>query len=284
MAISVNTNVGSLTAQRAAASVNSSMETSMERLASGKRINAAKDDAAGVAIASRLTAEVRGTNQAIRNALDAQAFIDTAEGAHEEIVNLLQRMREVGVQAANDTNNSADRAALQAELVSLSAEIGRIAKVSTWAGKSLAMSNGASFKFQIGSQTASTSDATKFVNTISVTIGGIAVTKLSVNTAKILTTTVTNALGTVAKIDRAIATVNTQRAKLGSYSNRLESTVSNLSNISTNLSAGLGRVQDADFASETTNLARSQILQQAAMAMLAQANASKQGVLTLLQR
>ncbi|MGA1635570.1 MAG: flagellin FliC, partial [Gemmobacter sp.] len=113
MGISVNTNVGSLTAQRAANSVNASMETSMERLASGKRINAAKDDAAGVAIASRLTSEVRGTNQAIRNALDAQAMIDTAEGAHEEIVNLLQRMREVAVQAANDTNGTADRNALR---------------------------------------------------------------------------------------------------------------------------------------------------------------------------
>jgi flagellin len=279
MAISVNTNVGSLTAQRAASAVNASMETSMERLASGKRINAAKDDAAGVAIASRLTSEVRGTNQAIRNALDGQALIDTAEGAHEEIVNLLQRMREVAVQGANDTNSTADRTALKNELDSLSAEISRIAAVTTWAGQSLGMSNGTSFKFQIGSQTTA-------ANQITVTIGKMAATVLSVNVAKLLVASqgANGAIGTINKIDAAIATVNTQRAKLGSYSNRLESTVSNLSNISTNLAAGLGRVQDADFAAETTNLAKTQILQQASMAMLAQANASKQGVLSLLQR
>jgi len=277
MAISVNTNVGSLTAQRAASSVNASMETSMERLASGKRINAAKDDAAGVAIASRLTSEVRGTNQAIRNALDGQALIDTAEGAHEEIVNLLERMREVAVQGANDTNSTADRTALKNELDSLSAEISRIAAVTTWAGQSLGMSNGTSFKFQIGSQTTA-------ANQITVTIGKMAATVLSVNATKLLVATQGAATGTITKIDAAIATVNTQRAKLGSYSNRLESTVSNLSNISTNLAAGLGRVEDADFAAETTNLAKTQILQQASMAMLAQANASKQGVLSLMQR
>jgi flagellin len=277
MAISVNTNVGSLTAQRAASAVNTSMETSMERLSSGKRINAAKDDAAGVAIASRLTSEVRGTNQAIRNALDGQALIDTAEGAHEEIVNLLQRMREVAVQGANDTNSTADRTALKNELNSLSSEIKRIASVTTWAGQSLGMSNGTSFKFQIGSQTTA-------ANQITVTIGKMAVTVLSVDAAKLLVASQADATGTITLIDAAIATVNTQRAKLGSYSNRLESTVSNLSNISTNLAAGLGRVQDADFAAETTNLAKTQILQQASMAMLAQANASKQGVLSLLQR
>lgn len=277
MGISVNTNVGSLTAQRAASAVNASMETSMERLASGKRINAAKDDAAGVAIAARLTAEVRGTNQAIRNALDAQALIDTAEGAHDEIVNLLQRMREVAVQAANDTNGTADRNALRTELHSLSAEISRIAAVTTWAGTSLGMSNGGTFKFQIGSQTTS-------ANQITVSIAKMAATILSVNTAKLTVTTQANATGTITKIDAAIATVNTARAKLGSTSNRLESTVSNLTNVATNLAAGLGRVQDADFSVETTNLARTQILQQASMAMLAQANASKQGILSLLQR
>jgi len=277
MGISVNTNVGSLTAQRAANSVNASMETSMERLASGKRINAAKDDAAGVAIASRLTSEVRGTNQAIRNALDSQAMIDTAEGAHEEIVNLLQRMREVAVQAANDTNGTADRNALRTELHSLSSEISRIAAVSTWAGTNLGMSNGATFKYQIGSQTTA-------ANQITVSISKMAATILSVQASKLTVTSQGNAKGTIDKIDVAIATVNTARAKLGSTSNRLESTVSNLSNISTNLAAGLGRVQDADFATETTNLARTQILQQASMAMLAQANASKQGVLSLLQR
>ena len=277
MAISVNTNVGSLTAQRAASSVNSSMETSMERLSSGKRINAAKDDAAGVAIASRLTAEVRGTNQAIRNALDGQALIDTAEGAHEEIVNLLQRMREVSVQGANGTNNAADKTSLVQELTALAEEIDRIAKVTTWAGTAIGMAATATHKFQIGSQTTAN-------NQISATVKTMTAAALCMVTANLKVTTMTNALTAIGKIDTAISTVNTQRAKLGSYSNRLDSAVTNLTNISTNLAAGLGRVQDADFATETTNLARTQILQQAAMAMLAQANASKQGVLSLLQR
>ena len=137
MALSVNTNVGAMSAMSAASAVNNSMETSMERLSTGKRINAASDDAAGVAIASRLESEIRGTNQAIRNAMDAQALIDTAEGAHVEIVDLLQRMREVAVQAANDTNGTDDRTALTKEMTAMTAEINRIANVTTWAGKVL---------------------------------------------------------------------------------------------------------------------------------------------------
>ena len=137
MALSVATNTGALMAQAAASSVNKEMETSMERLATGKRINGAADDAAGVAISSRLTSEIRGTNQAIRNAMDSQAMVDTAEGAHEEITNILQRMREIAVQAANDTNDTTDRNNLSAEVKQLATEIDRIAQVTTWAGKTL---------------------------------------------------------------------------------------------------------------------------------------------------
>jgi flagellin len=242
----------------------------------------AADDAAGVAIASRLTAEIKGTNQAIRNALDAQALIDTAEGAHEEIVNILQRMRELAVQGANDTNNTTDRANLKLELDALSAEVERIADTTTWAGLKLldeafvGNTTAGLFRFQIGSGTTG--------NTLSVTIEDVQTAALDVEVGDLVVDTNTNALATIGRIDLAITEVNGYRAALGSVSNRLDSTISNLTNISTNLEAGRGRIEDADFATETTNLARAQILQQASMAMLAQANASKQGVLSLLQR
>ena len=151
MALTVATNTGALMAQAAASSVNKEMEISMERLSTGKRINSAADDAAGVAIASRLSAEIRGTNQAIRNAMDAQALIDTAEGAQLEVVNLLQRQRELAVQSANDTNSSADRTAIDAEFDALTAEINRIGDTTTWAGTSLFSTN-VSLTFQVGSE------------------------------------------------------------------------------------------------------------------------------------
>jgi flagellin len=380
-------------AQAAASSVNKEMEISMERLSTGKRINSAADDAAGVAIASRLTSEIRGTNQAIRNAMDGQALIDTAEGAHEEVTNILQRMRELAVQAANDTNSSADRTSLQLEMTALTTEIDRIAASTKWAGKSLLdgatpydgssvtalstahSSDQASFTLQIGSGVTAKdtivatinatsasalgvggtssnpvytsesvdTDGTSADTTIStsgstITIGGTAadndaVVSLSVDgvsitadfstagftadaagQSAILTqaledglsaayTVTDNGDGTVdvtkggsvsvasqsaaataiGNIDDAIVLVNAQRASLGAISNRLDSTVSNLTNISSNLQAGRGRIEDADFAAETTSLAKSQILQQASTAMLAQANASKQNVLSLLQ-
>ena len=157
MALAIATNNSALQAAAAASSVNSSMETSMERLSTGKRINSAADDAAGVAIASRLSSEVRGTNQGIRNALDGQALIDTAEGAHREIENLLQRMREIAVQASNDTNNAQDRANLQAEMDAMVTEVDRIAKATTFAGLSLLNGNAAgdadsnaAVSFQVG--------------------------------------------------------------------------------------------------------------------------------------
>ncbi len=530
MALTVATNTGALMAQAAASSVNKEMEMSMERLSTGKRINSAADDAAGVAIASRLTAEIRGTNQAIRNAMDGQAMIDTAEGAHQEIESLLQRMRELAVQSANDSNDSTDRANLQSELDALTNEIDRISSVTTWAGQSLlngagGTSSNGTFTFQVGSQTNSADTISATIgsmsaaslgvgsgnavasatagsislvggnviqvagevasgdvysfdlngDTVAVTIGAIntsgdisysyavtggdsgsgsfdtgssaailgdaaeviaavvnsleesggqsginavaasdgsvtitqsvvatatgesgnyasggaisATSSVNVSTATTTLTfgsgdldisnlntsgsetfaltingesitystasgsgssfsetmgglvagiqeqidansnlkglTVTAASGgggndmtitiaasvTIANattsnaaatssldittasgstsainaIDTAIQSVNSQRASLGSVSNRLDSTVSNLTNISNNLAAGKGRIEDADFAAETTTLAKSQILQQASTAMLAQANASKQNVLSLLQ-
>ena len=500
MALTVGTNSGALMAQAAASSVNKSMEQSMERLSTGKRINSAADDAAGVAIASRLGSEIRGTNQAIRNAMDGQALIDTAEGAHSEVENILQRMRELSVQAANDTNSTLDRTYLQDEMVQLSAEIDRIASATTWAGQNLLDGTFTNKQFQIGSGSATnhtlttslkstsssslgahtiesvafantahatgaatmtatdfdlmgpkgpkeiafaanasaktistavneeasstgvTATATTFVklsavsaaaaSTMSINGGGsltaisftisatsdltamkdainavagatgvtaafdgsskaalilneadgdnIAITNWSQGTATMsvqsmkadgatlsataldvitsggtdstivtgsfsmtadaafsiqdqeagtvdvsslvgyfnTASTKSSTLSAVSAIDvgttsgaktamdaldGALRMVSAQRSDLGSVSNRLDSTVSNLTNISTNLAAGKGRIEDADFAAETTNLAKSQILQQASTAMLAQANSSKQSVLSLLQ-
>ncbi|MDC0490312.1 flagellin [Paracoccaceae bacterium] len=530
MALTVATNTGALMAQAAASSVNKEMEISMERLATGKRLNSASDDAAGVAIASRLTSEIKGTNQAIRNAMDGQAMVDTAEGAHQEIESILQRMRELAVQAANDTNDANDRANLQLELDALTDEIDRISSVTSWAGQSILSGTGGTgsngqFAFQVGSQTNSADTITATINsmsaaslgvgegnaiasataasmstvggnvlqmsgavvsgdvfnfdlngdTVQITVGTVgdvsggtiaynvevykggdtsaeqhsgdgtitmteakgitvgaaemvaavvnaldadgkghrgvlavadssdgSVTITQANTISASTyegsgatasisdnvTTLTFASGdlslasgdaialtingesaastvidtdnyaetagglaaqlqvelnadsasstgdlkglsfsvsdadddgdvdieitasvtlanvsttnaaateslsitsastataAISAIDTAIQSVNSQRASLGAISNRLDSTVSNLTNISSNLQAGRGRIEDADFAAETTSLAKSQILQQASTAMLAQANASKQNVLSLLQ-
>ena len=535
MALTVATNTGALMAQAAASSVNKEMEISMERLSTGKRINGASDDAAGVAIASRLTSEIRGTNQAIRNAMDGQALIDTAEGAHQEVESILQRMRELAVQASNDTNDANDRSNLQLEIDQLTTEIDRISSTTTWAGQSLlngigGTSTNGTYSFQVGSKTTSSDTISTTINSVSstalslglpstsaaldsvtgvtktgsetlvsddvnnaavkfgsttfstgvssisasnavittsdagaliietgaasagdtvtvtlngkdysvvnasaddtgraaaslalanaiagdydwataaasagtntdhaVTIGraamatdladqlnanadftskftatvtntnGVTVsnkvqgptltesnTRLAVDGNKLTVTynagdtytfqvdgqtvsvtedtansgfdgdadgvahqilakinelglkgftasadnagvitftkngsvdvtTQANAQSAIDSIDAAINTINSQRATLGAVSNRLDNTVSNLTNISSNLQAGRGRIEDADFAAETTSLAKSQILQQASTAMLAQANASKQNVLSLLQ-
>jgi len=284
MALTVATNTGALMAQAAASSVNKSMEISMERLSTGKRINQAADDAAGVAIASRLSSEIRGSNQAIRNAMDAQALLDTAEGAHVEIEAVLQRMRELAVQASNDTNNATDRDALNAEVTELKAEIDRIKDVTTWAGIKLldGTQSVTGLTFQIGAENGSADKVTVKIDDMGVTsIGSGTGSTTTINGISL--DTLTLARSAIASLDAAILTVNTQRSELGSYSNRLDHVVSNLTNITNNLQAGLGRIQDADFAAETTNLARTQILQQASTAMLAQANAAKQNVLSLLQ-
>jgi len=393
MALAIATNNAALNAAASASSVNRDMETSMARLSSGKRINSAADDAAGVAISSRLSSEIRGTDQAIRNSLDGQALIDTAEGAHAEIENILQRMREIAVQSANDTNNSQDRANLQAEMDAMGVEIDRIAGTTTWAGANLMNggTNGKDFSFQVGSAvgdknqidvnidgmtmsdlsigqsttssayalpdgafTVSSSDGSTAdaVATYSTNTGAeadtLVLTSLETGTDGTLTilntalnnkttvisldgddlqntvdnlnaglkdqgvvayisstghitmnlnqvaevtkasTSVDVSTGDLARdgitaLDAAIKQVNVQRSELGAVSNRLNHTVNNLTNISSNLSAAKGGIEDADFALETTSLAKNQILQQASTAMLAQANASKQNVLSLLQ-
>ena len=229
-----------------------------------------------MAIASRLNSEIRGTSQAIRNALDGQALIDTAEGGHKEVENILQRMREIAVQAANDTNSSQDRANLNEEMKALSTEIDRIAAATSWAGKNLMNEGSSQFSFQVGTSTNAES-------AITISIGSMSATALSLDHTSITVTSSENSQFAISAIDQAITSVNSQRSMLGATSNRLNYTVNNLTNVSTNLVAALGRIQDADYAAEITALAKHQILQKAAIAMLAQANASKSYVLTLLR-
>ena len=284
MALSINTNNGALMAAQAASSVNRSLETSMQRLSTGLRINSAKDDAAGVAIATRFTAEIKGYGQAIRNASDAQAMINVGEGALIEVTNILQRMREVAVQAANDTASSADRTALNKEYADLSAEIIRIEDSTTWSNKQIldgSEGTTGAFTFLIGTGSTGTVSS----DTLAVTFDAVTdLTTNSVNGTATTTgvTTQTSALAAIVALDSDLILVNAERAQLGGKANRLDHAVANMSNMVTNLGSALGRVQDADFAAESTNLAKSQILQQASTAMLAQANASKQGVLALV--
>ena len=271
--ININTNYGSLFASNSANKSQRMMDTAMERLSSGLRINSAKDDAAGQGIATRLTAEIQGLAVASRNASDAQSMLDTAEGALQETHTVLLRMRELAVQGANGALTSADLSALDAEFQQLEAEIDRIAANTKWGGKELLTS--LAVTFQVG--TANTSD-----DRISFTMPDTDSSTLGI-TAAVAVTSTAGAQGAITILDSAISKVSEERGRLGAQSNRLGSTVSNLENIKTNLMQAKGRIIDADFAVETGNLAKSQILQQAATAMLAQANASKQTVLTLIR-
>ena len=248
----------------------------MERLSTGKRINYAKDDAAGQAIAVRLTAEIQGLAMASRNAADGQSLLDTAEGALQETTSLLLRMRELAVQSSNGTLSTADRTALQTEAAALESEISRVANTTTWGGLNLLDgSQSAGIPFQAGPDAA---------QTITVSIPEMTATAATISYSVALSIgSFTGAQSAITAIDAAISGVNEVRGNLGAASNRLDSTIGNLNQIRVNLMASKGRIEDADFATETGNLAKGQILQQAATAMLAQANASKSTVLTLLR-
>ena len=290
--ISINTNNGGLFAAKAASQSQAAIDSAMQRLSTGSRINNAKDDAAGQAIATRLTAEIQGLEIASRNVADGQSLVDTAEGALQETHTLLLRMREIGVQAANGTLSTSDNQALDAEFQQLVKEIDRIAQNTTWAGAALlngdaagAEDSTATFSFQAGVGNNSGADV------FSVTVKNADSTTLDVFVANTSDATVndvnllsqTSAGSAITAVDAAIATVSSERANLGAVSNRMASTMANLDQIRVNLTASKGRIADADFAAETANLAKGQILQQAATAMLAQANASKQQVLTLIR-
>lgn len=274
--LSINTNVGALKAASASYSVNKSMETSMQRLSTGKRINSSADDAAGSQIVNRMTAEIQGLKQAIRNASDAQALLGTAEGASEEIHIMLLRMRELAVQASNGTTSTADKTSLQAEAAELELEITRIADNTTWAGiQLLDGSQSAGITFMVGSDSG---------QTIVHSIPELATSAATINYLAALTIgSFGDAQAAITRIDSAIGLLNTERGQQAAMMNRLDHTVANLQNVVTNLAQAKGRIEDADYAAETANLARTQVLQQASMAMLSQANASKQNILSLFQ-
>ena len=273
--VSINSNYAASFAATAAKQTTSALDSAMEKLSTGKRINYARDDAAGQAIATRLTAEIQGLAAASRNASDGQALLDTAEGALSETQTLLLRMRELAVQSSNGTLAAADRAALEKEAQALETEITRIADTTTWAGTNLldsSLSDGVTF--QVG---------TKSGETITVSIAEMSSSAATINIAAQSIGTFTDAQAAITAIDNALSGVSDVRGSLGAISNRLDSTVANIDQIKVNLMSSRGRIEDTDFAQETGNLAKGQILQQAATAMLAQANASKQSVLALLQ-
>jgi flagellin len=289
--ISINTNNGGLFAAKAASQSQATIDSAMQRLSTGSRINNAKDDAAGQAIATRLTAEIQGLEIASRNVADGQSLVDTAEGALQETHTLLLRMREIGVQAANGTLSTSDNQALDAEFQQLVKEIDRIAQNTTWAGAALLNGDGGTvdtsetFSFQAGVGNNSGADvfdvAVKNADATTLDVFVANASDATVNDVNLLSQT--SAGSAITAVDAAIATVSSERANLGAVSNRMASTMANLDQIRVNLTASKGRIADADFAAETANLAKGQILQQAATAMLAQANASKQQVLTLIR-
>ena len=274
MALYVNTNVASLNSQRNLTKSTNALQTSFERLSSGKRINSAADDAAGLQIGSRLEAQVNGLNQASRNANDGISLAQTAEGALDETTNMLQRMRVLSIQSANGSNTAADRNSLNEEFKELQAEINRVADDTTFGGMKLL---DASFDqdFQIGA------DANQLISIKISTNMGAAGIGVGSATNNILTAS--QAQTAIANLDSAIAKVTDIRADLGAKQNRFSSTIRNLTNISENVSASKSRIMDADFAAESAKLAQNQVSQQAASTMLSQANQQSQVAMSLLQ-
>ncbi|ACT06435.1 flagellin domain protein [Dickeya chrysanthemi Ech1591] len=272
----INTNSMSLLAQSNLNKSQSSLQTAIERLSSGLAINSAKDNAAGAGISNDMTAQIRGLTQASKNANDGISLVQTAEGNLNTINDNLQRIRELAVQAANDTNNSVNRDSIQTEINRRVDEINRVAASANFNGKAL-LSGGASFNIQVGAGT-TTNDAITVGSSalINATTTGLGVTATGVDTAA-------NATATVDAVDAALTAINNAKANIGATLNRFESTIDNLSNTINNLTTARSRIQDADYATEVSNMSRAQILQQAGTSVLAQANQVPQTVLKLLQ-
>lgn len=282
MALFVNSNTSSLNAQRQLLNSGNSLDVAFKRLSSGFRINSASDDAAGLQISNRLTSQINGLDQASRNANDGISMAQVAEGAMEEITTSLQRMRTLVVQSENGINASADKKAIQKEIDALSSEISRIAETTKFGDQNLLNGDGSSatFKFLVGAQ-AETNDY------ISVSLGGAdgatgwGASALGVGSTAVNVETVSGKANLKA-IDDAIAAVDAKRADLGAVQNRFQATIRNLTNISENVSGARARIRDTDFAKETAELTRSQILQQTSQTVLAQANQRPQAALSLL--
>ena len=283
----VNTNVSASIAQSALARNDRALGTAMEQLSTGRKINSAGDNASGLAITARMTSQIKGLDTAIRNANDAISMISTAEGALDEISNMLQRMRELAVQAGTGTTDSADRTYMNTEFSNLRSEIDRIADNTQWNGRNIldgsagASTGKSTVAFQVGSD---------YKQTISTTFGNFNNTtgKLSGLASKVISgTTIASAINMASKsiveLDVVIGDVSSQRATFGAVSNRLTHAIDNLTNVKTNAEASRSRILDTDYAAATTEMARTQIIQQAGTAMLAQANALPQTVLALLR-
>jgi flagellin len=284
MSLYVSTNVSSLNAQRNMSNASKSLDTSYTRLASGLRINSAKDDAAGLQISNRLTSQINGLDQGNRNANDGISVAQTAEGAMDEVTTMLQRIRTLSQQSANGSNNTDDRTAIQAEVNQLSAEIDRVSSDTTFGGKKVLDGN---FKgdFQVG---ADANQKISFAISFALTITGIAgsdstISSFASGAGGIDVSAASKAQSVLANVDKLIKAVDSKRAELGAVQNRMDSTIRNQSNISENVSAARSRIRDADFATETANMTKQNILQQAASTVLAQANQRPQSALSLLQ-
>lgn len=270
----INHNLNALNAWRNLGSANTSMGKSLEKLSSGLRINRAGDDAAGLAISEKMRGQIRGLDMATKNAQDGISLIQTAEGALTETHSMLQRMRELAVQSANDTNVTADRSALQSEISQLSSEIDRIANNTEFNTQKLLNGSFSSKTFHIGANIS---------QNITLSIGGMTSSDLGVTAASVAITNQGLANTAISTIDAAINSVSTERAKLGAVQNRLEHTVNNLSVSSENLTAAESRIRDVDMAREMMKFTKDQILLQSSNAMLAQANQLPQNVLSLLR-
>ncbi len=287
MAQTINTNVASLNAQRNLSSSQASLHVSMQRLSSGLRVNSAKDDAAGLAIAERMNAQVRGMNVAMRNANDGISMAQTAEGAMGKVTDSLQRMRELAVQARNATNSDDDKDSLDKEFGELAKEVQRVLGGTTFNGKAILGADAGAQTFQVGANT--TSDDSIDITTVDLTgeatLTAVAGTDNTGAGRAVIDNTATPTVigGVIDDIDAALNTVNSERATMGASQSRFDSVVSNLQISVENQSAARARIMDADFASETANLSRAQILQQAGNAMVAQANQLPSQVLSLLR-
>ena len=282
MSMFVNTNVSSLNAQRQLFDVSNSLSTSFERLSSGFRINSAADDAAGLQITDRMTSQVQGLNQAVRNANDAISLSQTAEGALSETTTALQRIRTLTVQSQNGINSDADREALQKEVDALRTEISRIATTTQFAGVEV-LSGSFSAKFLVGANSGQTISVNLSTQALTrANVQGFSATGLGLTGAGNDVLTSENASSMMASIDNAISAIGGLRADLGALQNRFQSTIRNLSNISENVSAARSQIKDTDFATETANLTRNQIIQQASTTILSQANQRPQSALSLL--
>jgi len=274
MALTVNTNVASLNTQRNLNTSSRALDTSLQRLSTGSRINSAKDDAAGLQISNRLTSQINGLNVAARNANDGISMAQVTEGALQQSTNILQRMRELSLQSANGSNSDEDRASLQLEVAQLQEELTRIAETTSFGTQKLLDGSLGSVDFQVGANAN---------EVISVDFGAAAFDAAGLGVDAVDISDVTGSQSAIADIDAALQQIDDQRSALGAVQNRFENTISNLQNIAENVSASRGRIQDTDFAAETANLSKNQVLQQAGTAILAQANQLPQAVLSLLR-